>query len=82
LREQGKFMGQPLRVLIVDDSEDDATLLQYTLDHGGYEVTCEVVETPDTHAFLKVARGLKEKTFFGKFGVLILTKTKKGQNGV
>jgi len=34
------------------------------------------------HAFLKVARGLKEKTFFGKFGVLILTKTKKGQNGV
>jgi len=37
---------------------------------------------PSLHAFLKVARGLKEKTFFGKFGVLILTKTKKGQNGV
>ncbi len=39
-------MGQSLRVLIVEDSENDATLLQHTLQRGGYDVTCAVVDTP------------------------------------
>jgi PAS domain S-box-containing protein len=39
-------MSHPLRVLIVDDSEADATLLQHALRRGGYEITCEVVDTP------------------------------------
>ncbi len=39
-------MSQPLRVLIVDDSGDDATLLQYELGKGGYEVASKVVDTP------------------------------------
>jgi len=32
------FVKKPLRVLIVDDSEADATLLLHTLHSGGYEV--------------------------------------------
>ena len=32
-----------------------------------------------THAFLKVEKGLKEKTFFGTFGVPIPTKLEEGQ---
>ena len=39
-------MSQPLRMIIVEDSEDDAILLQQALRRGGYEVTCEVVDTP------------------------------------
>ena len=37
--------GRPLRVLIVEDSEDDAVLLVRELERGGYEVACERVET-------------------------------------
>ncbi len=37
---------RPLRVLLVEDSEDDATLLLRALRQGGYEVTCERVDTP------------------------------------
>jgi hypothetical protein len=33
-------------------------------------------------AFLKVAAGLKRKTFSGKFGVLTPTKTEEGHHGV
>jgi PAS domain S-box-containing protein len=40
-------MNQPLRLLIVEDSEDDATLLQHTLRRAGYEITYEVVDTPE-----------------------------------
>src|SRR5579872_910086 len=36
----------PLRVLIVEDSEDDATLLLRELKRGDYNVTSERVETP------------------------------------
>jgi PAS domain S-box-containing protein len=39
-------MSQSLRIMIVEDSEDDATLLQQALHRGGYEVTCEVVDKP------------------------------------
>ncbi|MFZ6030584.1 MAG: PAS domain S-box protein [Chloroflexota bacterium] len=39
-------MNQHLRVLIVEDSEDDANFLLYTLRREGYEVTHEVVSTP------------------------------------
>ncbi|MCX5829947.1 MAG: PAS domain S-box protein [Deltaproteobacteria bacterium] len=39
-------MNQALRVLIVEDSEDDATLLLCVLRHEGYEVVYEVVDTP------------------------------------
>ncbi|WP_287582679.1 PAS domain S-box protein [Candidatus Borrarchaeum sp.] len=40
-------MGLPLRVLIVEDSEDDATLLVRELRRGGYEPTFVRVDTPD-----------------------------------
>ena len=39
-------MGTPLRVLLVEDSEDDAFLLLRELQRGGYEVTFERVDTP------------------------------------
>ncbi len=39
-------MNSPLRVLIVDDSEDDAALLLRALRDGGYDVTSAVVDTP------------------------------------
>jgi PAS domain S-box-containing protein len=42
-------MGQttsPLRVLIVEDSEDDALLVMRELARSGYELTCHRVETP------------------------------------
>jgi len=39
-------MGTPLRVLIVEDSEDDAILVLRELRRGGYEPTFERVDTP------------------------------------
>jgi signal transduction histidine kinase len=38
-------MGRPLRVLIVEDNENDALLLLRELHRGGYEVTHERVDT-------------------------------------
>ena len=38
-------MGIPLRVLIVEDSEDDTYLLVHELQHGGYDPTYQRVET-------------------------------------
>jgi len=40
-------MGKPLKVLIVEDSEDDAQLLLWELQRGGYEVEFERVETAE-----------------------------------
>lgn len=40
-------MGKPLRVLLVEDSEFDATLLLRILQKGGYELTHERVETAE-----------------------------------
>lgn len=39
-------MSIPLRVLIVEDSEDDTELLIYELERGGYELISERVDTP------------------------------------
>jgi DNA-binding NtrC family response regulator len=39
-------MDRPLRLLIVENTDDDAELLLRALRRGGYEVACEVVETP------------------------------------
>jgi diguanylate cyclase (GGDEF)-like protein/PAS domain S-box-containing protein len=39
-------MNQLLRVLMVEDSEDDATLLLGVLRRGGYEVAYAIVDTP------------------------------------
>ncbi|HEY4485715.1 MAG TPA: EAL domain-containing protein [Nitrospiria bacterium] len=40
-------MSTPIRVLIVEDSEDDAALLVGELHRGGYEPACERVETAE-----------------------------------
>lgn len=40
-------MNKPLRVLIVEDSEDDVQLLLRTLRQGGYDPICERVDTPE-----------------------------------
>jgi CheY-like chemotaxis protein len=40
-------MGIPLRLLIVEDSEDDAALLLRELQRGGYDVAHERVDSPD-----------------------------------
>jgi hypothetical protein len=40
-------MNKPLRVLVVEDSEDDTILLIRTLKHGGYDPTYERVETAE-----------------------------------
>jgi signal transduction histidine kinase len=40
-------MTQPLRALIVEDSENDAELLIHELTRGGYDLTYERVETPE-----------------------------------
>lgn len=40
-------MGNPLRVLIIEDSEADALLLVRELRHGGYDVTFERADTAE-----------------------------------
>jgi diguanylate cyclase len=39
-------MGIPLRVLVIEDSEEDTLLLLHALRRGGYEVMFERVDTP------------------------------------
>jgi two-component system sensor histidine kinase UhpB len=41
-------VGQPLRTLLVEDSEDDALLLGLILKQGGYDLTSERVDTPES----------------------------------
>jgi two-component system, cell cycle sensor histidine kinase and response regulator CckA len=45
-QKKWRQMGIPLRVLMVEDSEDDATLLLRELRLGGYDATFERVDTP------------------------------------
>lgn len=40
-------MNQPLRILMVDDSEDDAGIILTALRKGGYEAFSELVDTAD-----------------------------------
>jgi DNA-binding response OmpR family regulator len=43
----------PLRILIIEDSADDAALMVRTLEHGGYAVTWQLVDRRDAmHAAL------------------------------
>src|SRR2546427_2995142 len=43
---RSQTMHVPLRVLIAEDSEDDARLLLRELQHAGYQPTHERVDTP------------------------------------
>ena len=43
----GAPTGRPPRVLVVEDSEDDAALLTRELGRGGYEPALERVDTPE-----------------------------------
>ena len=43
----GPATGVPLKILVVEDSEDDALLLLRELRRGGYEPSCRRVETPE-----------------------------------
>ena len=40
-------MSTPLRLLIVDDSENDALLIERELSKNGYDLYCERVYTPE-----------------------------------
>jgi len=40
-------MAERLQALLIEDSEDDATLIVHELEHGGYEVLFERIDTPD-----------------------------------
>ena len=41
-------MSRPLQVLLIEDSEDDALLLEIELRHAGYDPSCHRVETLET----------------------------------
>ena len=41
-------MNQPLRILIVDDSEDDAALIARALHQGGYDAISQIVDSAET----------------------------------
>jgi len=51
-------LSQPLRVLLIEDSEDDADLLKLALQRGGYDVLCERVHTPEA-----MRRALQERAW-------------------
>ena len=40
-------MNRPLQVLLIEDSEDDAALLEIELRRAGYAPTCSRIETPE-----------------------------------
>jgi CheY-like chemotaxis protein len=50
-------MNIPLRVLVVDDSEDDAKLMIRQLHKGGSDPKWEMVETTETPTGMHMARG-------------------------
>jgi hypothetical protein len=54
-------MGTPLRVLIIEDSEDDTLLIMHELKRGGYDPKYERVETagamPVEDVILEMGKG-------------------------
>ncbi len=40
-------MAERLQALLIEDSEDDARLIVHELEHGGYDVSFERIDTPD-----------------------------------
>ncbi|MDP8948799.1 MAG: hypothetical protein M3N00_00935, partial [Actinomycetota bacterium] len=47
MKRSGASAGTPLRVLLVEDSEDDTLLLLRELRRGGYEPVYERVDAPE-----------------------------------
>ncbi len=45
--ERGGIVAERLRALLIDDSDDDATLIVHELEHGGYEVDFQRTDTSD-----------------------------------
>ena len=72
-------MGKLLRVLIVEDSEDDALLLVRELRRGGYEPVVKRVETPGS---MKEALENGEKVKISGFGNFEIRRKepRKGRN--
>ena len=60
--------GRPLRVLLVEDSENDSLLLLRELRRGGYEPECERVSTPE-----EMERALEEARKRGKPWEVVLS---------
>lgn len=50
-------MAERLEALLIEDSEDDATLIVHELEHGGYDVLFERIDTSDE---IEKALGKKE----------------------
>src|SRR6267378_1417842 len=72
-------MGTPLRVLMIEDSEDDAVLLQRELRRGGYDVEFERVDLPgtlksalDTHAWDLIVSDFSMPHFSGTDALRLL----------
>src|SRR5437016_5571646 len=72
-------MRVPLRVLIAEDSEDDARLLLRELQHAGYQPTHERVDTPaamtsalDRHAWALVIGDYSMPAFSGPAALALL----------
>src|SRR6266550_1813546 len=72
-------MRVPLRVLIAEDSEDDARLLLRELQHAGYQPTFERVDTPaamtsalDRHAWDLVIGDYSMPAFSGPAALALL----------
>ena len=55
-------MSVPLRLLLIEDSEEDALLLIREITRGGFDVRNERVETPEAMADALISEGWDLKT--------------------